>query len=265
MWLGKIIGFALGLLMLGPVGGLLGLMAGHFFDKGLIELDRSPPQQQRAEAQHIFYETVFRLMGHLAKADGHISEQEIAQAEGFMAQMGLTDEHRREAIDLFKQGAANDFSVDDTMIRFQSSCGRYRKLQQVLLEYLFHIAYADGELHAAERSSLEQIAGWLGITGPLFEQLLRMYHAQYGFAAGGAGSRGRSSADLLAEAYQALGISTSASDREVKRAYRKLMSQHHPDKLIAQGVPEDMIQLATEKSQEISAAYDLIVKTRAGG
>jgi DnaJ like chaperone protein len=261
MWLGKIIGFVLGTLMLGPVGGLLGLLAGHFFDKGLVELDRHPPQQQRAEAQHVFYETVFLLMGHLAKADGHISEQEVAQAEGFMTQMGLTDEHRREAIGLFKQGAAGDFSIDDTMIRFQSRCGHYRQLQRVLLEYLFHIAFADGELHAAERQSLEKIAGWLGITGPLFEQLLRMYHAQYGFAAGAGGGRG--GADHLADAYQALGISDSASDRELKRAYRKLMSEHHPDKLIAQGVPEDMLKVATEKSQEISAAYDLIVKMRA--
>lgn len=260
MWLGKIIGFALGWLMLGPLGGLLGAMAGHLFDRGLVELDRQPPQQLRAAAQQTFLETVFRLMGHLAKVDGRISEEEIAQAEHFMAQMGLSDEHRRQAIALFQEGAGADFSIDDTMIRFQSRCGRYRQLQQVLLEYVFHIAFADGELHSAERQSLEKIAAWLGVRGAAFERLLQMYHAQFGFAQGTAA---RDDVDQLAQAYQALGVDSSAADREVKRAYRKLMSQHHPDKLIAQGVPEDMLKVATEKAQEIRAAYDLVLKARA--
>lgn len=258
MWLGKTIGFVLGMLMLGPIGALVGMLAGHLFDKGLVDVARNPPEQQRQQIQRVFYETVFRLMGHLAKADGRISEEEIAQAESLMGQMGLTEEHRREAIGLFKQGAASTFMLDEAMIRFQSLCGHYRQLQQVLLEYLFHIAFADGDLHAAERRSLEAIAKWLGISPPAFEQLLQMYHAQYGFA--GVGTR--SQVDMLDEAYKALGVDSGVSDRELKRAYRRLVSEHHPDKLIAQGVPEDMLKLATEKVQEITAAYELIEKAR---
>ena len=72
----------------------------------------------------------------------------------------------------------------------------------------------------------------------------------------------RASIDELGNAYQALGVTSSESDREIKKAYRKLMSQHHPDKLIAQGVPEDMIKVGTEKAQEIQAAYDLIKTSR---
>jgi DnaJ like chaperone protein len=179
-----------------------------------------------------------------------------------MGQMGLTDEHRKQAIALFKEGAESGFSIDDVMIRFQSRCGRYHQLQQVLLEYVFHIAFADGELHSAERQSLEKIAAWLGVRDSAFDRLLQMYQAQFGFAQGGPGPRG--SINQLSEAFKALGLDESASDREVKRAYRKLMSQHHPDKLIAQGVPEDMLKVATEKAQEIRAAYDLILKERAG-
>ena len=260
MWLGKVIGFFLGFLLLGPIGALLGFFAGGYFFRGLTELDRRPPQAELAAAKRVFYETVFRLMGHLAKADGRVSEAEIARVQDFMTQMGLTDEHRREAIQLFKEGSSAGFSIDDTMIRFQSQCGNYGQLQQVLLEYLFHIAFADGELHPAELQSLKAVAGWLGVSGSAFVKLMQMYQAQNGFARGGRVVQ--SEAQRLAEAYEALGVSASASDREIKATYRRLMSKHHPDKLMAQGVPEDMLKVATEKSQEISAAYDLITKSR---
>lgn len=262
MWLGKIIGFVLGFMMLGPLGAILGLLAGSYFDRGMVAMDRRPPHHELAQAQQVFYETVFRVMGHLAKVDGRVSEAEIAGAEALMQQMGLTDEHRREAIALFKEGSAPDFSLDDAMIRFQSSCGQYGQLRRLLLEYLLHTAFADGELHDAERRSLQVVAGWLGISEPAFERLLQMYQAQFNFASGGGAARS-SEADRLAEAYRALGVDAGVSDRELKSAYRRLMSQHHPDKLIAQGVPPDMLQVATEKSQEISAAYDLIMKSRA--
>lgn len=261
-WLGKFIGFVLGFLMLGPIGALLGFFAGRYFDRGLVQLDRRPPQEHLADAQRVFYETVFRVMGHLAKADGRVSEAEVAQAEALMRQMDLTDEHRAEAIALFKEGSNPAFSLDDAMIRFQSSCGHYLRLRRLLLEYLLHIAFADGELHDAERLTLRAVADWLGMSGPVFERLLQMYQAQFAFSSGSGRRAGASAADHLADAYRALGLDASASDREVKSTYRRLMSQHHPDKLIAQGVPADMLKVATEKSQEISAAYDLIMKSR---
>lgn len=258
--MGKIIGIILGWSMAGPLGALLGLFAGHWFDKGLAGVSSRPPQQDRAKAQQAFFETVFSLMGALAKADGRISEEEIAHAEHYMSQLGLTADHRRDAIALFQQGAAADFSIDDAMIRFMSECGRYRQLQQTLLEYTVSIAFADGHLHDAEREMLASVANWLGISGRHFDQILRMFQAQQDFG-GHAGGQPGSGSDL-AEAYRAIGVSDSASDKEVKRAWRKLMSRHHPDKLIAQGVPEDMLKIGTEKSQEIQAAYDLIMKSR---
>ena len=260
MWIGRIIGFVLGYLMLGGLfGGLLGLIAGHFFSRGMDELDENPPEEQRDIAQQTFYETVFRLMGHLAKVDGRISADEIAQAQKLMDQLGLTADHRHRAIDLFKEGSRAEFSVDDAMVHFMSKCGRHRQLRQVLLEYLFHISYADGELHRAEKESLAAVAVWLGIKGAAFERYLQMYQAQYGFTYGREVANEK---EHLQDAYTALGVKSSASDRELKGAYRRLMSKHHPDELIAQGVPEDMLRLATEKSQEISSAYDLILKAR---
>jgi DnaJ like chaperone protein len=137
-------------------------------------------------------------------------------------------------------------------------------LRQVLLVYLTVMALADGKLDPAERQILEQIAGHLGYSRAEFNRILEMVLSQAHFSSGQQQYRqpGRSSASDLEDAYKALGVSKEASNQEIKRAYRKLMSQYHPDKLTGQGVPEDMIAVATEQAKEIQVAYDLIKKQR---
>ena len=138
-------------------------------------------------------------------------------------------------------------------------------MHQTLLVFLISLAQADQQFDEAEHTALRRIALMLGLNGAQLEQLLRMVQAQGHFHAGGSGQGAgyTSSADTLAEAYVALGVDPSVDDKTLKRAYRKLMSEHHPDKLIAQGMPEDMVKLATEKSQEIQSAYELVKKSRA--
>jgi len=133
-----------------------------------------------------------------------------------------------------------------------------------LLEFLFSIAGGDGEMHQGEKAILAKTANYLGIGSRQFEQLLAMLTAQQNFHGGNYQQQGRpqASANDLENAYKALGVSSTTSDRDIKKAYRKLMSQHHPDKLVAQGVPEDMMKVATEKAQEIQVAYDLIKASR---
>lgn len=255
--MGKLIGGILGFLALGVIGAALGIFIGHQFDSGLATIGDAPPKAARSDVQQSFFDALFQLLGHVAKADGHISESEISTTEQLMTQLGLSAEQRTAAIGLFKQGAASTFSVDDAMIPFMSRCGRNSRLQMTLLEFLVHLAYADGVLHSDESIALKRVAHWLGLRDGRFEQLMAMFKAQYEFA-----SSNQQSSHKLADAYAALGISEAASDAEVKRAYRKLMSQHHPDKLIAQGVPEAMIKLANEKSAEIRAAYEQITEAR---
>ncbi|MCR8921997.1 co-chaperone DjlA [Dasania sp. GY-MA-18] len=258
---GKVIGVILGAMVAGPFGALLGLMAGHFFDKGLGQAMGFDYQGNRAQLQQLFFETVFKVMGHLAKADGRISEEEISQAEQLMTRLGLSSEHRQQAIELFKQGAQPEFNLQQSITQFVEKGGRSHNLPALLLEFLFSIAMADGELHPSEKEVLANVASYLGIGGRQFEQLLAMLMAQQHFHQGGGGQQ-QSSAGDLEQAYQALGVEETVSDKELKQAYRKLMSAHHPDKLIAQGVPEDMMKVATEKAQEIQAAYELIKKSR---
>lgn len=258
MFVGKLIAGLLGLLVAGFPGLLFGLVLGHLFDRGLataLGLDKGSLDELRQR----FFRTIFLLMGHVAKADGRISEEEVAHTEQLFAQLGLGDEQRQEAILLFKEGAEAAFSVDATVRAFLQAGGAHPSLRQTLLMFLITLAFADGELHDGERSALTRIGEQLGYAPGAIEELLRMATAQEQFHEGGAAARGAPSLDA---AYAALGVSPQASDGEIKKAYRRLMSQHHPDKLSARGVPEDMLKLATEKSQEISAAYELIRKAR---
>lgn len=265
MIFGKLIGAILGYQAGGFIGALLGLWAGHFFDRGFGYNLRFDGGAERERLQQLFFQTTFSAMGHLAKADGRISEAEIAQAEALMQRLGLTSEHRQQAIAYFKQGAEAGFDLDACMRAFVEQGGRGHNLPTLLLEFLFSMALADNEIHPDERAILLRVAVALGFSPRQFEQLLAMLTAQEHFRGNyqqGGSYGGVSAAAQLDQAYQALGVSADISDRDLKRAYRKLMSQHHPDKLIAQGVPEDMIKMATEKSQEIQAAYELVKRQR---
>ena len=265
MIFGKLIGGVLGFMAGGIVGAIIGLMVGHFFDKGFGQALGFDFGADRERLQQLFFETAFSVMGHLAKADGRISEEEVAQAEALITRVGLSAEHRQQAINYFKQGALEGFELEPVIARFVSEGGRGHRLPVLLLEFLVSMALADGVIHPTEQDVLNRTAAALGINTRQFQQLLAMLMAQHDFGQQGQYQQGAQAAprgDALLKAYQALGVESSASDREVKRAYRKLMSEHHPDKLIARGVPEDMLKLATETAQEIQAAYELVKQSR---
>ena len=259
--MGKIIAAFMGWQVAGLFGAMIGLYIGHFFDRGLSGFSRPLSAQQQQRVSACYFETTFTLLGYLAKADGRVSEEEIAQAEALMARMGLNAEHRQQAIVLFKVGAKSNFVLDDLMQQFVSTCGRLNNLKQSLLNDLIGLALSDGELHQAERQALQSIAQYLGVSKALFERLLAMIMAQSQFKGAGAAG-GASSASQLEAAYKALGMSSKNTDSEIKKAYRKLLSENHPDKLMGQGMPDDMIKLATERTQEIRKAYELIQQSR---
>lgn len=282
-WIGALVGWFLTALIVRLVlgrgaaspGG--GAFSGGAFGGGAFGgVGQSPFGGDVASRQRVFLETVFQLMGRLAKADGRISEREVSHTEAFMVQLGMSAERRREAISLFKQGSAPNFDVDDALARFQSAVGRSPHLTQLLLVYLLDVALADGDFKGPEEQLLRRIAAQLGFSSVALEQLIAMTRGQDHFgargggysssgnagSAGGRGPRADTGHSSLAAAYQALGVSKGDSDSAVKRAYRKLISEFHPDKLIGQGVPEDMVQAATVRSQEIQRAYDLIKDAR---
>jgi DnaJ like chaperone protein len=216
---------------------------------------------QRATRQALFLKTVFSLMGKLAKADGRISEKEIAHMETFFAQLGLTAEHRKEAITLFKLGSGDNYDIEPLLEEFNHECGKSAALKQMLMIYLIGAAISDGNLHNAEMELLSRIAHSLGYNDAQLQQLIVMTRGQDHFSRGQHAGHAPSRSSLSA-AYQALGVKKKESNAEIKKAYRRLIREFHPDKLMGQGLPEDMVKKATERSQEIQTAYDLIKKHR---
>lgn len=253
----KIIGVVAGFYFFGFFGAIAAFFLGSIIDRAIVYGVGGVNPLSRAHRQSVFLSSVFVLMGKIAKADGHISQNEIAHVEQLFQKLGMTAEHRQQSIALFKKGAAADFDIKPALNEFMKVCGHTNSLKQMLLVYLIVMALADGTLDPAEENLLKEIALHLGYNETLFKQIIAMVINQTHFAGGQANS-----ASSLEDAYKALGVSKESSDQEIKRAYRKLMSQYHPDKLMGQGVPEDMIKMATTQAQEVQVAYDLIKKNR---
>lgn len=245
----------------GPLGAILGMALGHQFDHGFENIlsDGTASAADMERIQAAFFTVTFSVMGHLAKSDGRVSEDEIDLARRVMAQMQLDEAQRETAINLFNEGKLSDFPLDDALRQFRKVAHRRRNLFQMFLEIQVYAAFADGLLHESEERLLQHIFRMLGFSRFDFENIVGRVQAEMHL-----GSRqqrtGASAPSSIRDedAYAVLGVTTDSSNAEIKKAYRRLMNQHHPDKLVSRGLPEEMIELATEKTHKIRAAYDQI-------
>jgi len=264
-WWGKLIGGSVGFLFGGPLGAVLGTAVGHSFDhaktvSGGGNFGFGNPER----VQMAFFTATFSVMGHLAKADGRVSDEEIASVRAVMNRMRLTPDQQQAALNLFNEGKHPDFPLDDILEQFRRECHGRRSLIRMFLEILLGTAMADGEIHDSELYILYYVCDHTGYPRAEFDRIIHMMQAGQ-HAGGSAGfDRTYSASDntRLRDAYGVLGLSQNASDDEVKKSYRRLIAQYHPDKLVSKGLPDEMMKFATEKTQAIKAAYDLIRSSR---
>ncbi len=254
-WIGKIIGFAVGLAKGGIAGAFFGLFLGHLFDSWRAGLSAV------GNIQAGFFKNLFATLGHLAKSDGTVSQNEINQAEDMIRRMRLSSQERVEAIAQFNRGKRSDYDFHQEIKVFAKMTITRPDLRQVFLEILVEAAAADGRLAIEELQILQYVSQQLRLPPRLLEDMLAWLRG--GRQRPGPDYQSGSQPSQSSQDYLILGIDKNASDAQVKRAYRKLMSKHHPDKLIHQGLPESAMDIAREKARDINAAYDR-VKSRRG-
>ena len=260
-WWGKLIGGYVGFALGGPIGALLGVALGHNFDKDISPTPSPFPfvrQQNRSQAA--FFTATFSVMGHICKADGRVTQDEINTANMIMSQMALSPAQKDAAIALFNEGKKDDFPLEDVLAQLRSELGLSKNIKRVFVEIQCSAAYADGVLHPSEKKLLDNICRFIGFSKYELNSILAAIAAEAHHQKSGRG--GKSGKMQIDDAYAILNVSSAANDNEVKRAYRKLMSQHHPDKLVSKGLPEEMMKVATQKTQEIRAAYDCVMYKR---
>ena len=251
-----VIGAIIGLFAGGPIGALVGGFVGYAAGR---VLQRFVIGGLRV-AQTALIDSVFAVMGALCKVDSVVTRDEIKTVEQIFGMLRLNDEQRRQARDAFGKGKQPDFDLDAAVDRFAAISRGRAPLVQLFLQLQCMAVAADGHVHPAEHNMLVRIASRLGLTEADVAQLESLLRAATGGAA--RGPSGKPPRDRLADAYRALGVAPDAGPADIKRAYRKLMSQNHPDKLAARGLPESMRAVAEERSREINAAYDLIKDSR---
>jgi DnaJ like chaperone protein len=215
------------------------------------------------QAQTRFLDVTFAVMGALSKADGVVTPDEIQAAQRIFEMLHLSPQQREQAKASFNRGKAPDFDLDSEIdqLRGAVAIGRGPLLRLFLQLQCMAIA-ADGQVHDAEHAMLVRIARRLGLTERDVAQLEALLRASTSGYAGATGPGAAPTKSRLDDAYLALGLTQDASDADVKRAYRRLVSENHPDKLRSRGMPESMRQVAEERTREINVAYDLIKESR---
>lgn len=269
-WIGKVVGGVLGFIAGGgPWGALIGGALGHQFDRGagrfgLLGYDNLADADDgtaysAADRQRLFFQTTFYALGALAKADGRVSEAEIASARNLMTEMRLPPDTVQRAIGWFNEGKAPGFPLGDRVRALRRVCRREPELLRTFLEIQMDFLLGKDSITPAERALLLLMSDSLGVGRVDLARLESILRARRSFRQQRPVS---SPGQTLEGAYRALGLEPSATDAEVKTAYRRLMNQHHPDKQAARGLPESMLEAAEERTHEIRAAYEMIRERR---
>jgi len=258
-WWGKLIGGIIGLMRGGITGAIFGIFLGHMVDRFLGGLGGAN------RTREAFFAAVFSTLGHINKSDGRVTKAEIVAAEELMRRLQLTETERQKAILFFQQGKSTDFNLEATLKEFARHSMLRHELRIMFIELLLEASLADGQLTTAEQAIMTRVCTVLHIPANIYTAMLRARQGHAGASSGGyqrTHQRAGNNGQTINQSYAALGLKADASAQEVKRAYRKLVAQYHPDKLVSRGLPDEMMEMAKSRVREINAAYDQIKSAR---
>ena len=269
---GTLLGAAIGFYLEEIPGGLFGMILGFLVDKSIHVLKQ--PQFSRinpsdlAQLQREFFVATFAVMGHVTMANSNESADENEPLNKVITRLNLPSNVYQEATELYEQGKSPDFDLTQVIVPFYTVCRYQTHLLEMFLEIQLFAAYQGGEINPSQNQILLNIARELGLSRADFDRILSTIRAEHHFmrdrphdtAVNNSATQGMPVREVVNEedAYAILSLSPSASDEEIKKAYRRLTSMHHPDKLVAKGLPEEMLKIAEDKTREIRLAYERI-------
>lgn len=244
---GKIIGGTIGFAMAGPLGAIAGAALGHAFDTG----GQTFTTAQRArlssgeEAQFTFFVAAFSMLAKLAKADGRVSKEEVNAVEHFMVyDLNLNPESRRLATNIFHAAIESQDNFADFATQFYSQFRTQHQMLDLMIDILLRVSVADGALSASEENLVLSAVRIFNFSDEKYRKLKSKYIQD------------------VDKHYATLVCDRNDSNDHIKRQYRKLVSDYHPDKIASKGLPEEFTKFANDKFREIQEAYDVIKKER---
>ncbi|MFQ5598475.1 MAG: co-chaperone DjlA [Nitrospiria bacterium] len=256
-WWGAGIGGTIGLLFGGPIGAIIGAGIGSTLTQDQTRLGSAEKKQLG------FIVATFSMLGKIAKADGIVTQEEVAFVDRFIkGELQLDSRSRSVAIEIFHRAKTDTTSIYKYAEQLSEIFLYDEAMRETVYRVLFMTAMADGTLHPAEKEILELMPAYLHIRDDAFQLLeAELMGRRHGGGSGG-GGKGRPSNGDLAQSYKILEIDETATDAEVKKAYRRKAQEYHPDKLASKGLPEGFTKFATEQMQLFSDAHDKIMKHR---
>ncbi len=260
---GKVIGALGGLATGRPWMALIGLLLGHQFDRGFADrFTRFGPDVSAARLEHLpqaYLRALFETMGHLAKADGRVTEHEIRAARVLMHRLGLGPLEIRKAINWFESGKEASYPLIPNLRSLRGQSARRADMRALFVRLLMEIALSKSSLQQAERAMIWTICKELEIGRVELAQLEAMLRAQRGFRRSTAGV---ADGKRVNDAYVTLGVDSSSTNDEIKKAYRRLMNRSHPDKIASANPDAAAIAEAERRTREVKGAYDLLKARR---
>ena len=260
---GKVVGALAGLATGRPWMAIIGVILGHQFDRGFADkFTKFGPDVSARRLEHVsprFVQILFETLGHIAKADGRVSEDEIRAARSLMNRLSLGPVEIREAVRHFETGKHVDYPIQARMRELRAKEARKQDARGLFLRLVMELVLANGTIHERERALLWVICTELDVGRVELAQLEAMLRAQRGFRRSAAGSEDSKRVDA---AYRTLGVDRTASNDEVKTAYRRLMNKSHPDKLSGGDHDPDAVSEAERRTREVRTAYELLKARR---